>query len=118
MALAVADRREELAPDELVVVPPQAVVGSAVVREDEHVADLVNKSRAQQPWEIAGRRCVKTSGGDRDVGESRSAEVLESLRVQVQLRPQSPRRASRAWRWSLRRRSWYVTFGGIVITWA
>ena len=84
MALAVADRRKELAPDELVIAPPQGAVGGPVVREDEDVPDLVDEPRAQEPREIAGCRRVEAGRRDRRIVEPRPPEVLESLRVQVQ----------------------------------
>ena len=81
VALAVADRREELAPDELVRTPHRDAMRGAVVGEDEDVPDLVDEPGAQQSRQIAGRRRVETGRGDRRVGEARPPQVLDGLRV-------------------------------------
>jgi hypothetical protein len=82
VALAIADRREELAPDELVIAPPGAPVPGAVVREDEHVAHLVDEPRAEESREVAGRRRVEASRGDGRIVEPRPPEVLKGLGVE------------------------------------
>ncbi len=81
VALAVPDRREELAADKLALLPPEPVVGGAVVGKDEDVLHLVGEAGAQEAREIAGRRRVETGGGDRRIVESRLAEILEGLGV-------------------------------------
>jgi hypothetical protein len=82
VAMAVAHGREELAPHELVLAPPEAAGGGAVVREDENVPDLSGQPRAQQPGKVAGRRRVKAGLGDRGVRESRSPQIFERFLVE------------------------------------
>lgn len=60
-------------------------MASVVIGQDEDVLDLSDEPRAEEPWEVARSRRVEAGLGDHDVGESRSSEVLERLRVQVQL---------------------------------
>ena len=79
VALAVIDRREQLAADELVVAPHRDVAGRPVVREDEHVTHLADEPGAQEPREVGRRRRVEARGGDGRVVEPRSPEILEGL---------------------------------------
>ncbi len=114
VALPVADRREELAPDELVRASPGAAVAGDLVREDKDVPDLVDEPGAQQPWQIAGCRRVEAGRADGRVVEPRPTEVLEGFRVEREAvsldqepgadlyRRQAARKLRRCLRWVLR----------------
>jgi len=74
-------RGEELAPDELAIAPPPDTVGGAVIGKDEDVPDLLGQPGAEESREIPRRRGVEPGLDDRGVGEPRSPEIIEGLRV-------------------------------------